>query len=740
MKKRFALIIAFASMLIMSSCTKEEKAPVETTVSKGKVVFVASIDPATRTVLATGNKVEWLAGDVISVFDGKTNRSATTEDSGATAGFELEMQTDGPWYALYPYSASALIKNSSIHTSLPAVQAAQANTFADDLNIAVALSDSNNKLAFKNVLGLLKFELTSTDIASITLYGNDSEVLAGDIAINYNSGNPSWTSENPKRSIQINPSGEAFAAGTYYIAVLPQTFAHGVSFTFKKSNGTYKHIKSTKSLALGRSTIKNLQSIETKIADDSEAIVFADADVKAALLAVSSIDANNDDEISYAEAAAVSYTTLYNIVGDKGENAVNLWGDLSKIDSFDELQYFTGFYRTATEVRLPALFRGCTNLKSVVLPPNTIRIANFAFNGCSSLEHIDFPEGLETIYGSSFIGCTSLKEVIMPNTIISISASAFDGCTSLEKLVISENLTQINNTMFRNAKALKYVYIPDNVTTIGNNVFYGCSALDTVAFSEAPKLQSIGDFSFKGCTSLKMFYLPSANVIKTLGKEVFYENTAMKIRTRNFHSLTSLGESAFYKTAISNITLDNSGLTTIPSNCFNQCTSIQNVYVSGNVTTIGEYAFYGCINLRGFSDVAAGQTGIKIPSGVTRIEQYTFANCRYCTTLSLPEGLTFIGDRSLRSCKFTGDIELPSTLTEISARAFECTDANQSTMSTFKVKATTPPTVTAANGTVMEIFLNVHDLPSQILVPAASVEAYKNATGWSIYADKIVGF
>ena len=138
--------------------------------------------------------------------------------------------------------------------------------------------------------------------------------------------------------------------------------------------------------------------------------------------------------------------------------------------------------------------------------------------------------------------------------------------------------------------------------------------------------------------------------------------------------------------------------------------------------------------------MAAGQTGIKIPSGVTRIEQYTFANCRYCTTLSLPEGLTFIGDRSLRSCKFTGDIELPSTLTEISARAFECTDANQSTMSTFKVKATTPPTVTAANGTVMEIFLNVHDLPSQILVPAASVEAYKNATGWSIYADKIVGF
>ena len=743
MKKNNYIIVAVFSIIFLAACAKE---PFTQVVQPGTISFKATLDtsadPASKTELVSGNKVEWLSGDAITVFDvGATstaNVQSVTTDSGSSASYTVTLANEGPWYALYPYNASATISGSVISTYLPAVQNAVAGSFDDDLNIAVALSSENN-LSFKNVLGLIKFTLTSSDIKSITFMGNADEIVAGDININYNSGNPTWSSVRANRSIMLKPTGETFAPGTYFLAVLPQTFASGVSFTFKKSDNTQKYIHSTKSMALGRSNIKNVGNIEESIKSDSEAIVFADADVKTALLTnVPGIDANSDGEISYAEAAAVTYNTIYSIVGDKGENASALWGDLSKIDSFDELQYFTGFYRNASENRLPAMFRGCTNLKSVVLPANTIRIANFAFYG-TGIQHITFPEGLQTIYGSSFYNCTSLEEVILPNTVISMSASAFYGCSAMRELVLSEGLTQINNSMFRGATSLTYVHIPDAVTTIGENAFYGCSALTTVHFSDTPSLATINNLAFKGCTALTSFYLPSSNVVKTIGRHAFYGNTLMKIRTRNFHSLTAVGDSAFFKTAISNITMDNAKLTKIPAGCFYQCTAMQNAYVSSAVTTIGEYAFYGCNNLRGFTCVASGNTGIEMPSGVTRIERYTFSNCRYLTTLSLPEGLTYIGDRALRQCKFTGDVELPSTLTEISARAFEGSDANQSSMSSLKVKAVTPPTIIPVSASY-DLFPNVTAPPAVIYVPAASVDDYKAADGWSAYAAKITGF
>lgn len=744
MKKIYTILFAVTALIMFAAC--EDIAPV-TPITPDKpdqprtVSLTATLDPATRTALVAGNKVEWLSGDAITVFDGTKGKKAVTSDDGVSATFTLELTEAGPWYALYPADSTASIRTGTkdtIITNLPAVQTAVDGTFADDLNIAVALSDGS-ALAFKNVLGLIKFTLTSTDIASITLMGNDEEIVAGDVEIDYNSGDPTWKSHRANRSICLKPSGSTFDAGTYFIAVLPQTFASGVSFTFKKNDGTFKYIRSTKSLTLPRSSIVNVGNIEESILNPDDPIVFADADVKSALLAVAGIDANSDGEISYAEAAAVTYTTLNNIVGNNGDNTPGLWPDKSLINTFDELKYFTGLLRSGTEYRLPPIFRGCTNLTSVTLPANLIRIANFTFYGCSKLEHIDFPEGLQTIYGNSFNGCTSLKEVIMPNTIISMSASAFDGCSGIRDLVLSEGLTQLNNSVFRGCTSLTYVHIPDAVTLIGQNTFYGCTSLKTVDFSDSPTLQTIDNFAFKGCTALTSFYIPSGNVIKTIGRHAFYGNTNMKTRSRNFHQLTSLGDSAFFQTAISNITIDNAGLTKIPGGCFYQCTAMQNAYISSNVTTIGEYAFYGCSNLKGVTCVAAGNTGIEMPAGVTRIERYTFSNCRYLTTLSLPEGLTYIGDRALRQCKFTGDVELPSTLAEISARAFEGSAANQSAMSSLKVKATTPPTVLEANST-FDLFLNVENPPTKILVPAASVDAYKAADGWNLYASRIEGF
>ena len=52
-----------------------------------------------------------------------------------------------------------------------------------------------------------------------------------------------------------------------------------------------------------------------------------------------------------------------------------------------------------------------------------------------------------------------------------------------------------------------------------------------------------------------------------------------------------------------------------------------------SVTSIGQYAFYGC----------SGLTSINIPNGVTSIEKYAFYYCSGLTSINIPNGVTSIG-------------------------------------------------------------------------------------------------
>ena len=115
--------------------------------------------------------------------------------------------------------------------------------------------------------------------------------------------------------------------------------------------------------------------------------------------------------------------------------------------------------------------------------------------------------------------------------------------------------------------------------------------------------------------------------------------------------------------------------------------------VIGNcVTSIGSSAFEGCRSL----------TSIYIPSGVTSIGGATFSGCTSLTAIDIPSGVTSIGTNTFRSC---------TSLTSVT------------------VNATTPPSLGGST------FDNTNNCP--IYVPAASVETYKAASGWSTYASRI---
>ena len=210
------------------------------------------------------------------------------------------------------------------------------------------------------------------------------------------------------------------------------------------------------------------------------------------------------------------------------------------------------------------------------------------------------------------------------------------------------------------------------------------------------------------------------------------------------YSVTSIGEYAFYGcTSLTAINITE-GVTSIGRNAFCDCSSLAaiNILEGSQLTSIGDGAFYYCRSLTTINIPEGSQltsigneafrgcsslTAITLPEGVTSIREGAFLNCSNLTSITIPEGVTSIGDWAFFSCYNLTTITIPKGVTSIGARAFyEC-----SSLKSITCEAATPPTI--GN---YETFYNV-DKSIPVYVPASSVEAYKSASYWSEFTNFI---
>jgi hypothetical protein len=187
-----------------------------------------------------------------------------------------------------------------------------------------------------------------------------------------------------------------------------------------------------------------------------------------------------------------------------------------------------------TDLSVEGVFMNCASLKTVTFNEETTYTANYLgknfFRAATALEEITIPQGIDMIgqgvsYDSySFYGCTSLKKVTILSTgFKAIGRYAFEDCTALETVVFPEGLNLsagLGRRAFRNCVSLTSINMPNNVaySSSSNQAFENCASLTGVIYLKGT-VKFNGAF-FKNCTGITELHIDN---FSTSGNYIYDE-------------------------------------------------------------------------------------------------------------------------------------------------------------------------------------------------------------------------
>ena len=244
-----------------------------------------------------------------------------------------------------------------------------------------------------------------------------------------------------------------------------------------------------------------------------------------------------------------------------------------------------------------------------------------------------------------------------------IGNSAFGWCSSLTNINISNSVTNIGDKAFSECKSLTNINIPNSVTNIGNGAFSWCDSLTKIIIPHS--VVNMNGNPFRAWNG----------DLHNESKAFIYENQvlfnkdkttliAYRSKEKNYiipNSVTTIGKYAFSGCiSLTSINIPNS-VTTIGEDAFSNCHSLTSINIPNSVTIIGEGAFYCCDSF----------TSINIPNSVTTIGNFAFGYCLSITIINIPNSVTMIGKGAFSGCYSLTSINIPNSITTIGESAFE---------------------------------------------------------------------
>ena len=277
-------------------------------------------------------------------------------------------------------------------------------------------------------------------------------------------------------------------------------------------------------------------------------------------------------------------------------------------------------------------FANCCDLKSVTIPGTVTFIENQAFLHCKELSHIDIPQTVTSIGDRAFFGCSSLLSLNVHKNVSYIGIGAFGACSGLVSITVDSDNRYYDsrndcNGIIGTASGCLIAgcintHIPETVKSIGDDVFSWCENLKSIVIPNS--VTTIGESAFEH-TGLSNINIPES--VTEIGNRAFLACNSLK-EARLSESVQRIGAAAFYWCAnLESVNIPES-VRYIGASAFERCSSLKTVTISAD--TICNAAFLGC---KGLTDVRLGDS-------VRYIDRAAFSDCKSLKTLTIPEKVT----------------------------------------------------------------------------------------------------
>ena len=289
----------------------------------------------------------------------------------------------------------------------------------------------------------------------------------------------------------------------------------------------------------------------------------------------------------------------------------------------------------------------------------------------------------------------------------------FEGATSIK---ISNSVTSIGKGAFQDCSGLTSIEIPNSVTSIGDYAFYGCSGLTSIEIPNS--VTSIGTGAFGGCSGLTSIVVATNNPVYDSREDC---NAIVETATNTLiagckdtfipNSVTSIGDYAFYGcSGLTSIEIPNS-VTSIGRGAFFGCSGLSHLVFPNSITSIGNSVVYGCSNL----------TNLVIPNSVTSIGDYAVNRCSSLKNIFIPHSVESIGNYAFYGCSELQSVVMGNSVTAIGEGGFGGCDK----LETIKMLGEIPPI--AFDNT----FSNYD---ATLYVPIGSAGIYRSADVWTNFS------
>ena len=338
-------------------------------------------------------------------------------------------------------------------------------------------------------------------------------------------------------------------------------------------------------------------------------------------------------------------------------------------------------------------FRGCICMTSVTIGSGVENIKEYTFGNCTALASVTVPNSVKWIGDNAFLYCSNLTSVTIGSGVKSISSSAFNNCsnltsvtincpivgwgfkgiTSIKEIILGNNVTSIGDYVFQNCSGLASITIPNSVTSIGGGAFSECSGLTSVIIGSS--VTNIGSYAFSGCSNLNEVFC-CAKDVPTTGTRPFenYRSATLSVPAGSME--------VYSKTA--------------PWNDFGIIESLTIDFADANVKAIcvanwdtdgdGELSKIEAAAVTSLGSVFKGNTTItsfnelEYFTRLTSIGNYAFSGCSNLKTVTIPENVTSIGDYTFSGC---------SSLTEVLCYAKDVPTTNNNSFSNSSYETAT---------------------------------------------------